>query len=96
MTAPLAASRSHVWILLQSGTLDPRYWGWFAQGTAAKPVDCELDRIDTDVAPRARFAVAGVTVRDVAPAQPTLGSAFEQSAADTLWLDAASMSLLTF
>ncbi len=94
--APLATRRTPVTIMLSSGTLAPAYWPWFAQGTSAKPVDCEIDRNDVDVTQRARFAVAGATIGNLSPAQPAPGSALGSPVADSVELDAASISLLTF
>jgi hypothetical protein len=94
--APLATRRGHVTIELSSGTLAASYWAWFAQGAAAKPVDCEIDRDDVDVTLRARFAVAGATIHALVPAQPAALSAFVAPTADNVELDAASISLLTF
>jgi hypothetical protein len=94
--APLAPRRIPVTIVLLSGTLAANYWAWFAQGPSAKPVDCEIDRNDVDVSQRARFAIAGARIRNLAPTQPAPGSALGAPAADSVELDAASISLLTF
>jgi hypothetical protein len=94
--APLATRSMPVTIVLSSGTLATSYWSWFAQGPTAKPVDCEIDRDDADVSGRARFAVAGATIHQLSPPQPAPGSVLGSPAADSLWLDASSISLLTF